>query len=64
MKDDIIQSKTGIPYRRCCKLCGRAFPAVSIIDIQAAIPKLAHHGRQYCKPCQRSMGNEGGVKTP
>jgi len=59
--DTIIQSKYG-PYRRC-KLCGRAFPAVSIIDTQAAIPKLAPHARQYCKPCQRVLGNEGGVKT-
>jgi len=56
---DIIQSKMGIPYRRCCKRCGRAFPAVSIIDMQAAIPKLQPHTRQYCKPCLRVLGHDG-----
>jgi len=61
MKCDIIQSKIG-PYRHC-KRCGKTFPAVSIIDIQAAIPKLQPHARQYCKPCQRELGTEGGVQT-
>ncbi len=61
MKGD-INTELGLPYRRC-KRCGRWFPAVTIVDLQAVIPIYEKHNRTYCKPCLRILGTESGIKS-